>query len=136
MRALRTSLPLGILAALLLAPIAQAGGDPEKGAQVFRKCQACHRVGPGATALVGPPLNGIIGRKAASIEGYSYSPAMRQSAVIWDAGTLSQYLKAPKDFIPNVYMNFPGLKKDEDIANVIAYLSQFDADGNIKAPSQ
>ncbi len=132
---MRSSLPLGVVLALLLAGVAEAGGDPVRGAQVFRKCQPCHRVGPGATTLVGPPLNGIIGRKAASIEGYSYSPAMRESGIVWSEATLSQYLRAPKAFIPNVYMNFPGLKKDEDIANIIAYLGQFDADGNPKAPS-
>ena len=84
---------LTILAAL--APSADAAGDPEKGASQFNKCRACHRVGPGARNLVGPELNGVVGRKAGSIEGYPYSAAMKASGLSWDETTLTQWLRSP-----------------------------------------
>jgi cytochrome c len=121
-------------AGLLLAAPAADAGDPTKGAQVFKKCQACHNIGPGATIKVGPPLNGIVGRPAASIEGYRYSHAMQNSGLVFDAPTLTIYLKSPKALVPGTAMAFVGLKKDQDIADVIAFLSQFDATGNQTPP--
>ena len=130
-----------ILAAVLVAAFhfiaggARADGDPNKGKIVFKKCQACHRVGPGAKTVVGPELNGAVGRKAASIEGYRYSKAMSSSGLTFDEATLTQYLKGPRALVPGTNMAFPGLKTDEDIANVIAYLKSFNADGTPAAPT-
>ncbi len=115
---------------LAAAQPALADGDATKGAAVFKKCMPCHRVGPDAKNVVGPELNGIVGRKAGSIEGYAYSKAMRGSGLTFDEATLTQYLKAPRGLIPGINMAFVGLKKDQDIADLIAYLKTFKADGS------
>ena len=108
---------------------AQAAGDPDQGKQVFKKCHACHNVGPGAKNAVGPHLNGIVGRKAGEAEGYNYSEANKGSGITWDEATLDVYLKDPKAKVPNTKMAFPGLPNDKDREDVIAYLKTFGADG-------
>jgi len=98
--------------------------DAEKGAQVFKKCMVCHTV-EGTAKKLGPSLKGIVGRKAASVEGYKYSDAMLAKAaegVVWDEATLAVYLPDPKGFAPGTKMVFPGLKKPEDVADIIAFL--------------
>jgi nitrite reductase (NO-forming) len=89
---------------------------------VFRKCQACHSLEPGKN-LLGPSLEGIIGRKAGTAPGYSYSPAMQGAKVVRDAKTLDAYLAEPEKVVPGNKMPFPGLKTDQDRADVIAYLA-------------
>lgn len=99
--------------------------NPEQiamGAKLFRKCKSCHQVGEGAKNRVGPTLNGIIGRTAASIEGFKYSKAMKASGITWDVEALSEFLKKPKLMVPKTKMSFIGLKKQEDIDALIAYL--------------
>lgn len=123
-----------ILAAALVAftPFAAfAEGDVAAGEKVFKKCKACHMVGEGAKNRVGPTLNGIVGSKSAMIEGYKYSKAMKSAELTWDEETLTLYLANPRKTVKGTKMAFAGLKKDADLANVIAYLSQFDAEGNI-----
>ena len=115
-----------ILAVLGLIVLSTAGyaQDAEKGAKVFKKCMACHTV-EDMTNKVGPSLKGIVGRKAASVEGYKYSDAMLAKAaegVIWDEATLTAYLPDPKGFVPGTKMAFPGLKNPEEVANLIAFL--------------
>ncbi|GCA49463.1 cytochrome c-554 precursor [Sinorhizobium sp. KGO-5] len=115
---------------LLLASPALADGDAEAGAAVFKKCAACHAVGPGAKNKVGPELNGIIGRKVAAVDGFNYSSAFKAKAEEgwnWDDTHLSEYLANPKVYIKGTKMAFPGLKKPDEIANVIAYLKTFSA---------
>ena len=114
-----------ILTALGLMGLSTASyaQDAEKGAKVFNKCMACHTIED--KNKVGPSLKGIVGRKAASVEGYKYSDAMLAKAaegVIWDEATLAAYLPDPKSFVPGTKMTFPGLKNPEDVANVIAFL--------------
>lgn len=104
-------------------------GDPEAGANVFKKCMACHKVDPDAKSGVGPTLNGVVGRPAGVYPAYNYSPAMKNSGLIWDESTLTTYLHAPRKLVPGTKMAFPGIKKDQEIADVIAYLKQFDAQG-------
>jgi nitrite reductase (NO-forming) len=99
-----------------------AGGDPAAGRLVFRKCQACHSIEPGKNML-GPSLAGIIGRKAGSEAGYNYSPAMKQANIVWDAKTLDAYLSDPQKVVPGNKMPFPGLKTDNDRADVIAFFA-------------
>lgn len=109
---------------LALAGPALAEGDAAKGEQVFKKCMACHSA-TDATNKVGPTLQGVVGRKAASVEGYKYSPAMLakgQEGVVWDEATLAAYLPKPMAFVPGTKMAFAGLPKPEDVQNVIAYL--------------
>lgn len=103
------------------AAVAALGGDAEKGARVFNKCKACH-VADAETNRVGPYLMHVFGRHAGTVEGYNYSDAMKGADVVWNADTLSQYLASPKEFVPGNKMTFVGLKKPEDIANVLAYL--------------
>ncbi len=115
------------------APAAVAGGDAALGEKVFTKCKACHQVGEGAKNAVGPELNGLIGRHSASIEGYSYSEAMKASNIVWDEATFKEYILNPKAKVPGTKMAFAGLQKQSDIDNVTAYLKSFGADGK-KAP--
>jgi nitrite reductase (NO-forming) len=92
------------------------------GRQVFKKCQACHSMEPGKT-LLGPSLAGIVGRKSGADANFSYSPALKQAAVTWDAATLDAYLTDPQKLIPGNRMPFPGLKTDHDRKDVIAFLA-------------
>ena len=125
------SLLLGVVAAAASAGAA-AAADPAAGEQIFSKCRACHQIGEGAHNMVGPVLNGIVGRKAGVYPDYSYSAANKNSGITWDEATLAVYLKNPKGLVHGTKMQFPGLKSDEDIANVIAYLEQFGPDGEKK----
>lgn len=109
-------------------------GDAEAGATVFKRCMACHKVGPDAKKGVGPVLNGVVGRAAATYPDYSYSTAMKNSGLIWDEATLTTYLRAPRKLVPGTKMTFSGLKKPHEIADVIAYLKQFDAQGQQASP--
>ena len=93
--------------------------DVAAGEKVFLKCKVCHQVGEGAKNGVGPVLNGIVGRKAGSIEGYNYTPANKNSGLTWDEPTMKEYLKNPRAKMPN----------EADIENIIAYLKQFGPDG-------
>jgi cytochrome c len=117
--------------AMAAAPVQNPtlAGNAEAGAVVFRKCLACHKVGPDAKNGIGPVLNGVVGRPAAAYPGYSYSAANRNSGLTWDDVTLTLYLHAPRKLVPGTKMSFPGIVKNQDIADVIAYLKQFKADG-------
>jgi len=118
------------LTGIVGAALAQEIGNPAKGQQVFNRCIACHKVGPNATNGIGPVLNGIVGRRAGAYPGYNYTEANATSNVVWDVETLKQYLPAPRAFIPDTRMIFPGLSREQDVLDVIAYLAQFDAEGN------
>jgi cytochrome c len=126
----RRTLAAACLLVLAGTLAATADGDPDKGAKVFKKCMPCHRVGPGAPSIVGPPLNGIVGAKAAAVEGYSFSSALKESGLVFDEATLAKWLHNPRQLVPGTAMAFVGLTKDEDIADVIAYLKTFGPDGN------
>ena len=107
--------------AALVSSAALAEGDPEQGAKVFNKCKACH-VADEEKNRVGPHLVGIVGRPAASVQDYKYSAAMAESGIVWDEEILDQYLASPKDVVPGGKMAFAGLRKEEERADVIAYL--------------
>ena len=111
--------------------VAQAQ-DVGAGEQSFRKCAPCHSIGDGATNKVGPVLNGLEGRKAGTVEGYSYSDANKNSHLTWDEATFKDYIKAPMQKVPGTKMAFAGIKNDTEIANLWAYLKQFKADGSKK----
>lgn len=121
-----------ILAALLatsLAAPALADGDAAAGEKVFNKCKACHQVGPDATNRVGPELNGIVGREIASAPDFKYSDAFmakKAEGFTWSEESITEYLTKPKEFIPGNKMTFVGLRKPEEIANVLEYLETFE----------
>jgi cytochrome c len=105
---------------------ALADGDAAAGKTVFNKCMACHDATAGKDK-VGPTLVGVIGRTAGTHESYlsKYSANMKEAGaagLVWDDAKLTEYLRSPKALIPKGKMAFPGLKDDQDIANVIAYL--------------
>ncbi len=120
-----------------------AGGDAAAGRLVFRKCQACHSMEPGKT-LLGPSLAGIVGRKAGADANYNYSPPMKQANVVWDAKSLDAYLADPQKVVPGNKMPFPGLKTEQDRADVIAFFASAGggaqaaaaAPGNAPAPAR
>lgn len=99
-----------------------AAADQEKGAVIFdRKCSTCHDV-TGQT-VSGPPLNGVVGRKTASVEGFPYSDAMRGLDGAWTPELLDAYLVKPRRMLPGTAMSFGGLKKDEDRRDLIGWLA-------------
>jgi cytochrome c len=115
---------LGFTAALTMAmPLAMAEGDAAAGEKVFKKCKACHVIDKKKNRL-GPHLIGVFGRTSGTIEGFKYSKAMQEAAITWDETTIDEYLADPKTYIPKNKMAFVGLKKEEDRANVIAYLKE------------
>lgn len=126
-----------LASAALLIATAPAFAEPDvaKGEVSFRKCVACHTIGPGAKSRVGPPLNGIVGAKWAHFDGFSYSNDLKQGAAdgkVWDQATLDNYLTNPKTLAPKGKMAFAGIKNEAERADLIAYLAQFDAEGNKK----
>lgn len=129
------SVPMVIVAGMfsVIAPLHAQDGLPEghsdAGGAVFNKCLACHQVGTNARNGIGPVLNGVIGRPAGAYPGYKYSSANLESGLVWDEATFARYLRAPRDVVPGTKMVFFGLKNDQEIADVIAYLKQFDAEG-------
>jgi cytochrome c len=107
------------------AALADEGADLDKGKKIFARCQACHTLDEGGANRIGPNLHGIFGRKAGALEGFSYSKAMAAKGaegLVWNEETLTQYLHKPAAMIPGTAMAFPGLRKDDEIANLIAYL--------------
>jgi cytochrome c len=118
------SLIIGVAAAMTgFADLALAQ-DIAAGEKTFNVCRACHEIGDAAKNSVGPVLNGVVGRRSGSYPGYAYSDANKSSGITWDEATLVEYLKNPRAKVPGTKMLFPGLKRDDDIVNVIAFLKQ------------
>ncbi|SDG74812.1 c-type cytochrome [Bosea robiniae] len=117
-------------AALLAAAVQPARAqDAAAGEKVFAQCRACHQVGEAAKNLVGPALNGVIGQKAGAHEGYSYSAAMKASGLVWDEATFAEYIQNPRAKVAGTKMIYAGLKDEKRVADLLAYLKQFDAAG-------
>ncbi len=109
------------LAAVIGSGAALAEGDAEAGKKVFKKCKVCHSFDPGKKKI-GPHLKGVIGRKSGAVEGFKYSKAMAAADITWDEANLDEFLTKPKAFIKKTKMSFAGLKKEEQRADLIAYL--------------
>ena len=109
---------------------ALAEGDAVAGKAVFNQCKACHQVGPEAKNGVGPTLNGIVGRKAGEGASYNYSDANKNSGLTWDEATLRAYLTDPKAKVPGTKMIFPGIKREKQLDDLMAYLVGIKADGS------
>jgi cytochrome c len=119
----------GILALFLFATPAFAA-DPDAGKASFARCGICHRVGEGARNVVGPELNGVVGRPAASVPDYAYSQAMKASGVTWSEDNLRAFLAGPAAFMPHTKMAFAGMRDPAAIDDVIAFLKTFKPDGS------
>jgi cytochrome c len=121
---------LGLGAAAVIVALygpALAEGDAAKGKAAFAKCAICHQVGPGAKTLVGPELNGIVGRKAASVADYPFSAGMKKlgdSGWVWTEENIDKWIADPKALIPDSPMSlaFQGIPDAAERADIIAYL--------------
>ena len=122
---------LMILTVTATAPAAMAQ-DVAAGKTSFNKCLACHAIGEGAKNKVGPELNGLDGRHSGVAAGYNYSDANKNSGITWGKDVFLEYIKDPKAKIPGTKMAFAGIKSENEINNLWAYVSQFDKDGKIK----
>jgi cytochrome c len=124
-----------LLAAALV--IASTGSglaqDAEAGQGVFKRmCFPCHDAGPGAKVKLGPPLNGLDGRAAGTIQGFNYSEANKSSGITWNDATFAEYIKNPMQRMPGTRMAFAGIRDDKDIGSLWAYLKQFSDGGDKK----
>ena len=112
---------LTAVAALIALPAAAA--DPGQGKAVFAsQCSVCHSAAKGGAAILGPTLFGVVGRPAASIKGFAYTPGMKAAGFTWTDDRLRAYLPAPAKLVPGTRMTYPGLKDPVKLENLIAYL--------------
>src|SRR5688572_28614674 len=125
---LRWVVAAGLLAAL---PAVASAQDVEAGKKIFTsKCGVCHAIGPGAKNKLGPELNGIVGRPAASVAGFKYSGALQKSGITWDDAALHEWIENPKKKVPGTFMAFAGIKDEIERDDVLAYIESFAADGS------
>ncbi len=120
------SIVITLVCAIALVTAAAAGQDNEaaaRGEKRFEECASCHSVAAGEHG-VGPSLHGIIGRRAASIEDFRYSPAMRKSDITWTPETLNTFIADPQMLVPANRMAYAGLIDPAERADLIAYLQQ------------
>ena len=120
-----------VLGAGIFAIVPGYAQDAASGEKIFVQCKACHQIGENAKNAVGPVLNGLFGREAGMIEGYSYLPANKNSGITWHEETFREYIKDPKAK-PCTKMTFPGLKDTKQIDDIVAFLKQFDSTGKRK----
>ncbi|WP_342778643.1 cytochrome c family protein [Phreatobacter stygius] len=123
---------LTLSSALAAMPGLALAQDAAAGERVFAQCRACHQLGETARNGVGPQLNGLIGRTAGSVAGYTYSDAYKRpevAAKVWSEENFAAYIRDPRSVTPGTRMVFAGLRQDSQVSNLIAYLRQFDASG-------
>jgi cytochrome c len=108
---------------MVFAQSALAAGDVENGKKVYKKCAACHSLEEGKKK-VGPTLYGVFGRTSGQLEGFKFSKALVAAEIVWDETTIDAYIADPKGYIPKNRMAFAGLKKEQDRADVIAYIKE------------
>jgi len=120
-------LTLAMAVTLAMAPLAAAQAqDATAGARVFNTCRACHTINEGGRAGVGPNLWGIVGRRAASVEGFRYSANFRtlgEAGHIWTEENIRRYITNPKDVAPQGIMAYPGLRNEQQMNDLMAYLN-------------
>ena len=120
-----------LLAAIALAASTAAASaqDVAAGEQSFKKCLPCHSVGEGAKNKVGPELNGLDGRKAGATEGFNYTEGNKNSGITWNESIFKDYIKDPRAKIPGTKMVFAGIKNEQEVNDLWAYLKQFGPNG-------
>jgi cytochrome c len=99
-----------------------AAADPAAGEKAAKKCSVCHNFEQGGAAKLGPPLWGVLGRDIASVDGFKYSDALAEKDGSWDYDKLHAFLTNPKEWAPGTKMAFAGVKKPEELAEIIVYL--------------
>ena len=109
---------------LALAAFAVPAWAQSAGAVVFNRCKVCHSLEAGGHSPVGPNLHGLYGRTAGTVSGFTFSPAMKGSKIVWNDDTLGQFLRDPQGFIPGNRMGFPGIKDDKHLSDLLAYLKE------------
>jgi cytochrome c len=124
---MRTLFIAGIV--VLTSATASMAQDAAAGEKAFAICKACHQLGETAKNSVGPVLNGIIGRKAGTFAGYNYSDANKNSGLTWDEATFREYIKDPKAKVPGTKMAYAGMKDEQKVSDLLAYLKQYGPDG-------
>jgi cytochrome c len=112
---------VGLVASTAVAGAPAPAGDAVKGKAVFARCAICHDLNPGVQKM-GPNLHGLFGRKAGTVAGFNYSPAMKSAKITWSPTTLDSYVTSPAKLVPGNKMAFAGLAAPADRANLIAYL--------------
>lgn len=117
----RSLAALALLACTSVA--ANAAGDPVKGAQVYKRCAICHTDQKGGANGLGPNLFGIVGQKAATRPGFSYSPVLKNSKLVWTEANLGKWIASPGRMLPGNKMMFSGITSKKQQADLIAYLA-------------
>jgi cytochrome c len=107
-----------------LGTAAAQSGDAAKGERVFAQCKACHTVEKGGRNGIGPNLFGIFGSKAGVVEGFNFSDALKASGIVWDDKTMAEFLKDPKGRIPGNKMVFAGIRRPDQLNDLLAYLKK------------
>jgi cytochrome c len=121
------------LLALPLLTFAAHAQDLDSGKKVFTQCRVCHQIGPKAkSTATGPSLNNLIGRKSGTLPNFSYSSANKNSGITWTEDEFLDYIKDPAKKIPKTKMIFVGVKDEQKAKDLLAYIRQFDEEGNIK----
>ena len=133
-RAMGRAMTKILILGLALLPLAACGSQPQSGQDAkqtsaadnrpasFGACSVCHATEAGRNG-VGPTLHGVVGRQAGTMPNYTYSPAMKNSAVIWDAVTLDRFIAAPHDVVPGTRMAYPGMRDAAKRAQIVDYLA-------------
>ncbi|WP_212612148.1 c-type cytochrome [Sphingomonas lacunae] len=104
------------------APASSAAAEIAQGRRLYIRCAACHAIAPTNQAKIGPHLQGIVGRRAASVAGFNYSSAMRNANIRWDEATLDRWLQRPQAVVPGTTMAFAGIANPADRRALIAYM--------------
>ena len=124
----RLNIAFAVVVAALTIPSAAAlaqAGDAAKGERVFATpCKACHTLERGGASVTGPNLYGLMARKSGGLPGYGYSEAMRRFAIVWDEKTLANSLRDPTGDMPGTKLVFAGVKRPDQLADLIAYLKE------------
>jgi cytochrome c len=113
----------------VLAQLPAIAQDAAAGQAVFGQCRVCHQVGETAKNAVGPVLNGLFGRKSGTIPGFNYSDANKNSGITWDEAVFREYIRDPRAKIPGTKMVYAGLKDEQKVTDLIAFLKQYGPDG-------